>query len=89
MAADEEEGNNSNNGSYCTNLKDAVMADLTHFKLMQVISKPMAKYIMDNGNCFTKDLVINGRDELVSSFGDTDRIREQMSDTKWLDDFKF
>jgi len=48
----------------------------------------MAKYIMDNGNCFTKDLVINGKDELVSSFGDIDRIREQMSDPKWLDDFK-
>ena len=64
------------------------MADMTHFKLMQVIGKQMAKYIMDNGNCFTKDLVINGRDELVSSFGDIDRIREQMSDPKWLDDFK-
>jgi len=51
MAADEEEGNNSNTGSYCTNLK------------MQW-------------------------DELVSSFGDIDRIKEQMSDPKWLNDFK-
>jgi len=64
------------------------MADMTHFKLMQVIGKQMAKYIMDNGNCFTKDLVVNGRDELVSSFGDIDRIREQMSDPKWLDNFR-
>jgi len=64
------------------------MADMTHFKLMQVIGRQMAKYIMDKGNCFTKDLVKNGRDELVTSFGDVDRIREQMSKPEWLDDFK-
>jgi len=63
------------------------MADMTHFKLMQVIGRQMAKYVMDSGNCFTKDMVINGRDELVTSSGDIDRIRSQMSNPEWLDKF--
>jgi len=41
-----------------------------------------------SANCFTKDLVINGKDVLVSSFGDIDRIQEQMSESKWPEDFK-
>ena len=64
------------------------MADMTHFKLMHVIGRQMAKYIVDSGNSFTKDLVIRGRDELVTSYGDLDRIKLQMSDPEWLDNFK-
>jgi patatin-like phospholipase/acyl hydrolase len=63
------------------------MADMTHFKLMKVIGARMAKYIMDSGNCFTKDMVINGRDELVTSYGDVERIKLQMSNPEWLDKF--
>src|SRR5687767_292173 len=64
------------------------MVDMTHFKLMQVIGRQMAKYIMDNGSGFTKDLVINGRDELVTTFGDVNRIREQMSHPEGLAKFR-
>jgi len=63
------------------------MADMTHFKLMQVIGARMAKYIMDSGNGFTRDMVINGRDELVTSYGDVERIKSQMSNPEWLDKF--
>jgi len=48
----------------------------------------MAKYIMDSANGFTKDMVINGRDELVTSYGDVERINLQMSSPEWLDKFK-
>lgn len=64
------------------------MADMTHFKLMQVIGRQMAKYIIDSGNGFTKDLVVNGRDKLVTTQGDVERIREQMKDPDWLDKYK-
>ena len=64
------------------------MADMTHFKLMLVIGKQMAKYIMDSGNCFKSDLVKNGRDELVTTHGDVERIREQMKNPDWLDNYK-
>jgi len=64
------------------------MADMTHFKLMHVIGKQMAKYIMDSGNCFKSDLVKNGRDELVTTHGDVERIREQMKNPDWLDNYK-
>jgi hypothetical protein len=63
------------------------MADMTHFKLMQVIGQQVAKYIVDSGNCFTRDMVINGRDELVTSYGDVERIKLQMSNPEWLDKF--
>ena len=64
------------------------MADMTHFKLMKVIGQQMAKYIMDTGNCFKNDLVRNGRDELVTTMGDRERIKEQMKDPNWLDNYK-
>lgn len=64
------------------------MADMTHFHLMQVIGKQMAKYIVDSGNSFSKDMVLHGRDELVTSFGDVERIKLQMGDPEWLDRFK-
>lgn len=65
------------------------------FGLMQEIGEAMAEYVCpahdlarEKGNWFKKDL-INGkrRDELVSSFGDIERIKTQMSDPDWLDAF--
>lgn len=64
------------------------MADLTHFELMRVIGKQMADYIMKDGGAFTRDLAKDGKDELVTYSGDTERIKEQMSSPKWLDDFQ-
>ena len=64
------------------------MADMTHFKLMQVIGEQMATYIMQSGNCFRSDLAKEGKDELVTFSGDINRIKKQMSDPDWLDDFK-
>ena len=65
------------------------MADITRFDLMKVIGQQMAAYIMESGNCFTKDLIDEKRNDLlVSSFGDEIRIKKQMSDPKWLDDFQ-
>ena len=64
------------------------MADTTRFDLMKTIGTQMAKFIMENGWAFTKDLADNNRDLLVSAFGDIDRIKQQLSDPKWLDNFK-
>lgn len=64
------------------------MADMTHFHLMQVIGRQMAKYIMDSGNGFAKDMVVHGHDELVTSFGDVERIKLQMGNPEWLDKYK-
>ncbi len=64
------------------------MADITRFDLMKVIGQQMAAYIMESGNCFTKDLIDEKtNDLLVSSFGDENRIIKQMSDPDWLDNF--
>ena len=64
------------------------MADLTHFELMSIIGEQMAGYIMKDGGAFTRDLAKNGRDELVTTSGDVERIRKQMSDADWLDNFQ-
>ncbi|MBC7872942.1 MAG: patatin-like phospholipase family protein [Ferruginibacter sp.] len=65
------------------------MADITRFDLMKVIGQQMAAYIMESGNCFTKDLIdARGKDLLVTSFGDIERIRKQMKDPDWLDNFQ-
>jgi hypothetical protein len=65
------------------------MADVTRFDLMQVIGRQMAEFIMSSGNGFTTDLVQRkgGRDILVSAFGDIERIRIQLKDKQWLDNF--
>ena len=63
------------------------MADITRFDLMKVIGMQMAEYIMKE-NKFTDDLADRHRDQLVTAFGDTVRIRKQMSDIEWLDNFK-
>ena len=64
------------------------MADITKFDLMKVIGEQMAEYIERSGNNFQSDLVDSkNHDQLVSYFGDVDRIKKQMSDPKWLDKF--
>ena len=65
------------------------MADITKFDLMKIIGMQMAAYIMESGNAFTKDLMDkNGNDLLVKATGDIIRIKTQMSDPFWLDNFK-
>lgn len=69
-------------------LADIDMADINRFDLMKVIGQQLAAYIMESGNCFTKDLIDEKKlDLLVSSFGDEKRIKSQMSDPDWLDNF--
>ena len=64
------------------------MADINRFDLMQVIGQQMAKYIIQKGGAFQKDLVdSNNNDALVTTFGDIERIQKQMSDPNWLDNF--
>ena len=64
------------------------MADVTKFDLMRTIGTQMAAYIMQSGNQFKKDLLVNNRDALVTAFGDVERIRKQLSNPAWLDAFK-
>ncbi|HLF45890.1 MAG TPA: patatin-like phospholipase family protein [Chitinophagaceae bacterium] len=65
------------------------MADINRMDLMKVIGQQMAAYIMESGNCFTKDLIDEKRNDiLVSSFGDEERIKKQMSDPDWLDNYQ-
>jgi hypothetical protein len=70
-------------------LKKIDMADVTKFDLMKIIGTQMAKYIMQKGDAFTRDLINDrGRDALVSAFGDVERICKQMSNPEWLDNFQ-
>jgi hypothetical protein len=64
------------------------MADVTKFDLMKTIGQQMAAYIVQQGNNFTEDLATNGRDLLVTTFGDIVRIQKQLSEADWLDSFK-
>ena len=64
------------------------MADITKFDLMKIIGLQMAEFIIEKGGAFTKDLVENGRDTLVTALGDIVRIQKQMSDADWIDGFK-
>lgn len=69
-------------------LDDIDMADVTKFDLMEVIGEQMAEYIIKK-NGFKKDLVDDrNNDLLITTFGDIDRIKIQMSDPTWLDEFK-
>jgi uncharacterized protein len=69
-------------------LNGIALDDVNKFELMKVIGESMVDYIMKNGNEFRKDLVNSkGKDELVTSFGDIDKIKKQMSNPKWLDKF--
>ncbi|ASS48485.1 MAG: hypothetical protein A3D31_08005 [Candidatus Fluviicola riflensis] len=70
-------------------LKGIDLDDVSKFSLMKTIGEAMVDYIMDEGHAFRKDLCDNRkRDLLVTAFGDVERIKEQMSDPKWLDDFE-
>jgi uncharacterized protein len=64
------------------------MSDTTHFDLMRVIGQSMAKYVMEDGGAFTRDLLDGvGRDLLVTKTGDIYRIQKQLSSAEWLDSF--
>jgi hypothetical protein len=67
-------------------LKGIEMDDVSSFGLMKSIGEAMAEYIMRK-NKFTADLnnTPTRRDELVTAFGDIDRIKAQMSSGDWLD----
>ncbi|WP_395077724.1 hypothetical protein, partial [Flavobacterium sp.] len=70
-------------------LKNIDMADITRFDLMKIIGEQMAKYIVIEGKAFTKDLVDEkNNDLLITMSGDIDRIKKQMSDANWLDNFE-
>lgn len=69
-------------------LSNIDMADISKFDLMKIIGKQMAEYIVRSGNNFQKDMVDSrNNDQLVTFFGDIDRIKIQMSNPKWIDDF--
>jgi hypothetical protein len=69
-------------------LSNIDMADVTKFDLMKTIGEQMAAYIVQQGNNFTEDLATNGRDLLVTTFGDIVRIQKQLSEADWLDTYK-
>ncbi len=70
-------------------LKNIDMSDITRFDLMKIIGEQMANYIVQSGNGFKSDLVDqHNNDALVILSGDIERIKKQMSDPKWLDDFQ-
>ncbi len=65
------------------------MSDVDRFDLLKTIGTQMAEYIVDLGGAFKYDLVDeNGKDLLITKFGDIERIKSQMSDPTWLDKFK-
>ena len=69
--------------------------DIERFDLLKSIGDAMSEYICppeddkkEKGNWFRKDLINEkGRDCLVTAFGDIERIRTQMSDPDWLDNY--
>ena len=65
------------------------MADINRFDLMKIIGEQMALFIMTSGNCFKEDLIDNNNNDiLVTTSGDINRIKLQMSDPQWIDTFK-
>jgi hypothetical protein len=74
------------------------MDDVTKFDLVMTIGKAMADYVcpvdqdgkpIESGNWFKSDLINDrNRDCLITAFGDVERIRQQMSDPEWLDNFE-
>ena len=72
-------------------LKGIELDDVSKFPLMKVIGEAMVEYICPaaGGNWFKQDMIdAHKRDELVTAFGDTTRIKAQMSNPKWVDDFR-
>lgn len=70
--------------------------DITKFDLLKQVGEAMVDFIcppsdseQTKGNWFKKDLTNEKRrDILITAFGDVTRIKQQMSDKKWLDQFK-
>jgi len=62
------------------------MDDTNKFALVKVIGEAMVDYIMQE-NKFTRDLIdiSTNRDELITAFGDIDKIKTQMSSGDWID----
>lgn len=70
-------------------LKGIDLDDVSKFSLMKTIGEAMVDYIMKDGHAFKKDLCdARKRDLLVTSFGDVDRIKDQMSDPNWVNGFE-
>ena len=67
-------------------LQGIEMDDVGKFDLMKVIGEAMTEYIMQK-NKFRHDLNDTGtlRDELVTAFENTGRIKDMVSDTDWID----
>ncbi len=64
--------------------------DVGRFPLMEIIGQSMTEFIMQSGGAFKNDLcdTIKKRDLLVTSFGDVARIKAQMQDPDWLDNYE-
>jgi hypothetical protein len=62
------------------------MDDTNKFALVKVIGEAMVDYIMQE-NKFTRDLIdiSTNRDELITAFGEIDKIKAQMSNADWID----
>ncbi len=75
-------------------LSNVALDDIGKFEMMQAIGEAFVAYIcpehdVASGNWFKEDLINrNNRDLLVTSFGEVDRIKKQMSDPLWLDNCK-
>jgi len=68
-------------------LKGIDLDDVKKFGLMETIGKSLVDFIMRE-NQFKKDLINEkNRDLLVTTFGDIDRIKKQMSSVEWLSNF--
>lgn len=68
-------------------LQGIEMDDTSKFELVKIIGEAMMDYIMQS-NQFTRDLndTPTKRDELITAFGDVDRIKAQVSDAVWIDE---
>lgn len=82
-------------GIEATNLHDLRKEDLCNIELdnvkkyglMQTIGSAMCEYVMNSGKGFTRDLAVDGKDELVTrrDSGYVDGIRKNMSTRSWID----
>lgn len=72
-------------------LKGIELDDVKKFPLLKTIGEAFVEFIFSperGNNCFKQDLInAKKRDLLVTAFGDTKRIHDQMSNSDWLDSF--
>ena len=70
-------------------LRSIDMSDVSKYDLMKIIGNQFVQYITSTGNNFRKDLITEkgNRDQLVTAFGDVNRIKLQMSNPDWLDNY--